>query len=218
MATKEQRARRERDAYHHGNLREALILAALDMIAERGLAGLAVAELARAVGVSPAAPYRHFRDRGALLAEVARRGFEQMGAEMEAAWSSGQPDPVGAVERCAQAHLLFAEREPAAYAAMFEPGMADGYPDTLRAQDAAFAMLRRAADAACAAGRAPGRTAGRPPPMMVALHVWSLTHGIAALYSARPGAAPRLPMLPRDLLEAGLLVYLAQLGLPVARG
>ena len=62
--------------YHHGNLREALIGAALDMIGSRGLAGLAVAELARAVGVSPAAPYRHFRDRNALIAEVARQsGF-----------------------------------------------------------------------------------------------------------------------------------------------
>ena len=81
MASGEQR----RDGYHHGNLREALIQAALVLMAERGLTGFAIAELARAVGVSPAAPYRHFRDRNAVVAEVARRGFEQLAAELEAA-------------------------------------------------------------------------------------------------------------------------------------
>ena len=66
-----------RDSYHHGNLREALVEAARRLIAERGLGGFAFAELARAAGVSPAAPYRHFRDRGALVAELARQGFER---------------------------------------------------------------------------------------------------------------------------------------------
>ena len=65
----------ERRGYHHGNLREALVATALDLIAERGPAGFAFAEVARAAGVSPAAPYRHFRDLNALLAEVAQRGF-----------------------------------------------------------------------------------------------------------------------------------------------
>ena len=55
-----------RDSYHHGNLREALVAAALALIAERGLSGFAFAELARAAGVSAAAPYRHVRDRNAV--------------------------------------------------------------------------------------------------------------------------------------------------------
>ena len=77
---------RARDAYHHGNLREALIQAALVLIAERGISGFAVAELARAVGVSAAAPYRHFPPTAtAVLAEVSRRGFEALAAEMAAA-------------------------------------------------------------------------------------------------------------------------------------
>ena len=87
-----------RDSYHHGNLREALIETALRLIAERGPAGFAFAELARAAGVSPAAPYRHFRDRTALLAEVARRGFDRFSAELEHAWNDGRPDPVTAIE------------------------------------------------------------------------------------------------------------------------
>ena len=70
--------------YHHGNLKEALIRAALELIAKKGPAGFTFAEAARWAGVSPAAPYRHFRDRDELLADVARRGFEQFAAALEA--------------------------------------------------------------------------------------------------------------------------------------
>ena len=65
-------------SYHHGNLKETLIRAALALIAQKGLAGVTFAEAARWAGVSPAAPYRHFRDRDELLADVARRGFERL--------------------------------------------------------------------------------------------------------------------------------------------
>ena len=64
-----------RRGYHHGNLREALVRAALELIAEKGPAGFTFADAARWAGVSSAAPYRHYRDRDALLADVARRGF-----------------------------------------------------------------------------------------------------------------------------------------------
>ncbi len=207
-----------RRSYHHGNLREALVQAALDMIGQRGLAGLAIAEIARVLGVSPAAPYRHFRDRNALIAEVARRGFERLASDLDAAWAGGRPDPVTAIERCGRAHLAFAKGDPAAYAAMFDPGTdpATGSmdPAVQEASDAAFAVLRRAADAACARTRpgAPGR--GRVvPAQMVALHVWSLTHGIATLFVTPGTGASRLPMPPENLLEAGLLIYLNSLGL-----
>ena len=199
-----------REGYHHGNLREALVQAALVLIAERGLAGFAVAELARAVGVSSAAPYRHFRDRDAVVAEVARRGFEGMALEMGRAVEAAGANPMVALERCAQAHLTFAGRERPVYAAMFEPHFPLGsHPDLLQARDDAFAVLRRAADAACSRSQAPRR----PPPLMVALHIWSMTHGIADLF-AGPDGASQLAMSPAELLEAGLLVYLQSLELP----
>src|SRR5947209_14600470 len=97
-----------RRSYHHGNLREALISAALDLIASRGPAGFTFAEAARAAGVSPAAPYRHFRDRDDLLAEVARRGFEQFAGALVAAWDDGRPDPFTAFDRVGKAYLNFA--------------------------------------------------------------------------------------------------------------
>ncbi len=211
MATHEQRGGRGRDGYHHGNLREVLIAAALEMIAERGVAGFAIAELARAVGVSQAAPYRHFRDRNALIAEVARRGFEQLAAELDAARRSTGADPLAALERSAQAHLAFARREGAVYAAMFEAGFPAGeYPELLKARDGAFGVLRLAAQMACDRSRAPRR----PPALMVALHVWSLTHGIADLFMGQDGdGRDPLPMPPADLLEAGLLMYLQSLDL-----
>src|SRR5882672_886350 len=91
--------------YHHGNLREALISAALALIAQKGPAGFIFAEAARQAGVSPAAPYRHFRDRDALMADVARRGFEQFEQRLAAAWDEGRPSPRAAFERLGGAYL-----------------------------------------------------------------------------------------------------------------
>jgi AcrR family transcriptional regulator len=198
-----------RDSYHHGNLREALLTAALALIAERGPAGFSFAEVARAAGVSAAAPYRHFRDLRALVAEIARLGFERFTLELEAAWDLGQPDPVKAIETLGHAYLAFARREPAAYAAMFEAGFPlEDDAMLLAASERAFAVLRRAAEAAC------GTRPSRAPPVMVALHIWAMAHGIASLFIGRvDGARRRLPMSPEDLLEAGLLVYLQSLGL-----
>lgn len=203
-----------RRGYHHGNLREALIQAALSLIAEKGASGFSFADAARSAGVSPAAPYRHFRDRDALLADVAERGFSLFTDRLEAAWDDGRPDPVTAFERTGQAYLAFARDEPAHYSAMFEAGIdRNATPELRRASDQAFAVLRRAAETLCAL--AP--KGQRPPAMMVALHVWSLAHGTASLFTRSDAGARSLPMTPEELLEAGVLVYLQGLGLPVSR-
>ena len=109
--------------YHHGNLKEALIRAALELIAQKGPAGFTFAEAARWAGVSPAAPYRHFRDRDQLMADVARRGFEQFEGVLARAWDDGRPEPFAAFERMGHAYLAFARSEPAYYSAMFEAGI-----------------------------------------------------------------------------------------------
>jgi len=196
--------------YHHGNLREALVAAAAALIAERGPFGFSFVDAARAAGVSPAAPYRHFRDRDELMAEVARRGYESFAQALAAAWDEGRPEPIAAFTRVGQAYLAFARTEPASYAAMFEAGIAAAsHPALSAAADRAFAVLRQAAETLSA--RLPPES--RPPALMMALHIWALSHGIASLF-ARPGGAPRtLPMSPEDLLEAGVLVYLNGLGL-----
>jgi hypothetical protein len=93
---------------------------------------------------------------------------------------------------------------------MFDGSPTEADPALKAASDAAFAVIRRAADAACAAAT----VTPRPPALMVALHVWSLCHGVAALFIGPPSPGRRaLPMSAEDLLEAGLLVYLRSLGL-----
>ena len=113
-----------RRGYHHGNLREALIEAALELIGSKGPAGFTIAEAARLAGVSPAAPYRHFRDAEALLAEVALRGYELFAERLTKAWNGGRPEPVRAFEDLGRAYLAFARQEPAYYAAMFDSRLA----------------------------------------------------------------------------------------------
>src|SRR3984957_1108998 len=79
-----------RRGYHHGNLKDALVEAARALIAERGAFGFTLAGAANLAGVTPAAPYRHFADRSALLTELARRGFELFGSLLREAWSDGR--------------------------------------------------------------------------------------------------------------------------------
>jgi AcrR family transcriptional regulator len=200
--------------YHHGNLREALVEAALALIAERGPFGFSFVDAARAAGVSPAAPYRHFRDRDELMAEVAQRGFESFAQALSGAWDEGRPDPIAAFTRIGRAYLAFARNEPAFYAAMFDAGIAaPSHPALAAVADRAFGVLRQAADVLTAGLPA----AERPPPLMLALHVWALSHGIASLFARSAGAQRPLPMTPEDLLEAGVLVYLSGLGLATGK-
>jgi len=199
--------------YHHGNLKEALIRAALDLIAQKGPAGFTFAEAARSAGVSPAAPYRHYRDRDELLIDVARRGFDQFALALKSAWGEGRPDPFTAFERLGRAYLAFARTEPAYYSAMFEAGIPlDANAELREAGDRTFAVLRSAAEELIA--RVPADR--RPPALMMALHVWALAHGIASLFGRADEGRRKLPMSPDELLEAGVLVYLRGLGLPEA--
>jgi len=200
--------------YHHGNLRETLVRAALALIAEKGPAGFTFADAARWAGVSPAAPYRHFRDRDELIADVARRGFDTFEAALTRAWDDGRPNVFAAFDRLGKTYLDFAKREPAYYAAMFEAGLPlDANPAMKEAGDRAFAVLRTAAEKLVL--EAPARE--RPPALMVALHIWSMTHGIASLFARGDAARRALPMSPEDLLEAAFLVYLKGLGITAPR-
>ncbi len=196
--------------YHHGNLKEALIRAALELIAQKGPAGFTFAEAARWAGVSPAAPYRHFRDREELVADVARRGFDEFEKSLAAAWDGGRPERFAAFDRLGKAYLAFARREPAYYSAMFEAGIPlDSQPELKDAGDRAFAVLRQATEQLVAIMPA----GSRPPVLMMALHIWSLAHGIASLFGRGDAARRPLPMSAEDLLEAAVLIYLRGLGM-----
>lgn len=201
--------------YHHGNLKEELVRAALGLIGEKGPNGFTFAEAARVAGVSPAAPYRHYRDKDALIADVATRGFQAFETALARAWDQGRPDPETAFHRLGRAYLAFAHDEPAYYSAMFEAGVPlDASPELCAAADRAFRGLRAASEALIAllpAGK-------RPPALMMALHVWAMSHGVAALFGRADGGRRPLPMSAAELLEAGMLVYLQGLGLGREKG
>ena len=214
MGSDDQRWHRPR-SYHHGNLKEVLLEAARKLIEQYGPAGFSLTEAARLAGVSPAAPYRHFRDRDALLAEVARHGFERFAARLDMAWNNGVPTPLSAFGNLGKAYLAFARSEPAFYSAMFESGLpVDLSPALQAASERAFAVIRAAAErlAALVPAGMP-----RPPAMMMALHIWSMSHGVASLFARGDAARRKLPMSAEDLLEAEVLIYLRGLGFPTDR-
>lgn len=165
---------RARKGYHHGHLREALVAAAAQLIAEKGPQGFTLVEAARMAGVSPAAPYRHFKDRDALIQEVASRGFAAFGKALGAALASS-PDPKAAFERMGEAYLDFAHREPGFYGAMFFAKCRPGEAGAEAARPAAFETLAEA----LARALPPGKSG--LDPRLLALQIWALSHGIAAL-------------------------------------
>lgn len=196
--------------YHHGNLRQALVDAARALITEKGPAGFTFAEAARAAGVSAAAPYRHFRDRDALMADVAAQGFERFETVLAKAWNEGKPEPMIAFHNLGRAYLRFARTEHAYYSAMFESGLSpDATPELRAAGDRAFGVLRSAAEMLCA----PLLAGKRPPVLMVSLHIWAIAHGVASLFGRGDAGRRKLPMDADELLESAVLVYLNGLGL-----
>lgn len=197
-----------RDSYHHGNLRQALIDATAALIKEKGPMGFTLAEAARQAGVSAAAPYRHFTGRDQLLEEVARQGFIEFAARLEAAYDDGRPSALSAFLRLGEAYLRFAAERPGYYMAMFESGLAiAGNADLAAAADQAQAALIRAAGGLFA--RLP--PGDRPPAAMVANHIWAMSHGVVELFGrGKPGS--RAPVSAAEMLESGVLIYLRGLG------
>lgn len=176
--------------YHHGSLKQALVDAAIALLAEGGPGALTLTEAARRAGVSPAALYRHFSGRDALLSEIARRGFETFGARIERAWDEGRPDARTAMRAMCAAYLAFARAEPGLYAAMFGQATALAEPAAGGAADHALEILWRAVVAWLQAAGAPAAGARR-----LALQVWALAHGVAMLaisghFEEKRGADP----------------------------
>jgi AcrR family transcriptional regulator len=113
--------------YHHGGLREALISAALQLVIERGAENFSLADACRVAGVSTAAPYRHFRDREELMAEVAARGFEALSENNMRAAEAHEEGSVEAIVAIGQAYLKFAVNQQSLFRLMFgqDPSLAD---------------------------------------------------------------------------------------------
>jgi AcrR family transcriptional regulator len=161
--------------YHHGNLRESLLSAAVVLIGEVGPSGFNMREVARRAGVSHNAPYRHFRDKGELLAEVAAQGFRELNAAMQED-AATESTPIGQLKRSGYAYVAFALRRPEHFAAMFDAAIPESDTICREAGAGAFATLVGFITLCQQEGQLPeGGTEYRT------LLAWSLVHGIAKL-------------------------------------
>jgi AcrR family transcriptional regulator len=185
--------------YHHGSLKQALIDAAIELLAEGGPAALTLTEAAKRVGVTPAASYRHFSGRDELMAELARRGFEMFGEQIETAWDEGRPDARIAMQRMSAAYLQFAREEPGLYSAMFGAAATLAAPEPAAAADHALEILWRAVVAYLQHSGVQAQGARN-----LALQLWALSHGVAMLSISGHLDFAR-DMDPAFVLEAGVL-------------
>jgi AcrR family transcriptional regulator len=108
--------------YHHGDLKAALIDGTADLLAERGVNGFSLAELSRRIGVSPAAPYRHFANRDELLVTVAARALSAFGGALERESSNADP-PDQRLAAMASGWVRFAAEQPAQFSVVFGAGL-----------------------------------------------------------------------------------------------
>src|SRR5262252_8005420 len=196
----------EKRPYHHGDLRQALVRSALEILSEAGIAALSLRAAARRARVSAMAPYRHFADKEALLAAVAEYGFRELAARLTAATAT-VADPRAALAALGVAYVLFARDQPSLFKLMFGPTIEkkSGYPVLDEAGSACFNALRQAVEAAKFFER--DSDGGD-----VSLACWSLVHGLSSLivdgrlaeYDSGPAeaVATRLTRLLSDSLAA----------------
>lgn len=158
-------------SYHHGDLRAALIEAGLALIEERGADDLSLREVARAVGVSATAVYRHFPDKQALMAALAMVALDRLGQAQRAA-SDAAGGGVAGFNATGAAYVRFARANPGLFRMIFAHPTPTNPLDADHPPDGAVALLK-----ANAAALAPPGT----DPRVFALQSWSLAHGLAML-------------------------------------
>jgi AcrR family transcriptional regulator len=161
--------------YHHGDLRATLLRAALLLIEEHGVKGLALSDAARLAGVSVAAPYRHFKDKEALLAEIAAEGFVMFRDALARAYKTNPKDKVKRLVEMGMAYVDFALEHRSHFKVMWEGGISKAkYPQVRPAAQAAYLLLEEAAKDLLPAAPAERQQA------LVAT-AWSVVHGYATL-------------------------------------
>ena len=185
------------DGYHHGDLRRALVDAAMALVTEEENWAFSLREVARRAGVSHNAPYNHFADKRELLAAVAAAGYDALRDKLLASFSADNP-PDKALIKCGVAYVKFGLENPGYYRLMFSSELAgvDGRPDAVleaagRSRSVLESILRRGAHEGVFS-----TTMKREEELEAGvLTAWSAVHGLTML------ALDRLPAIPRKSLD-----------------
>jgi AcrR family transcriptional regulator len=164
--------------YHHGDLKNALILAGVEILANEGIAALSLRKVARRAGVSHSAPYAHFPDKQALIAAISTEGFRRLYDQLKSAIQPYKTDPQQQIIACARSYRDFATNERDIFKIMFSGILEQEkeYPDFVEVSQATFNLLVEIVSACQAANIL------RPAPAdLMVVSIWGQVHGIVSL-------------------------------------
>ncbi len=184
--------------YHHGDLRQALLKAALVILKDQDVRGLSLREVARQAGVSHTAPYRHFADKAALLEAVAEEGFIEFGRYLNNAVAQTPAEPIESLKAIGEAYVRYALEHPTHFRLMFSylPNCPDAGSSLPTTAQGTFQILVDVIVSAQAAGVI---KAGDPNEL--AIGRWALVHGLSMLLLDGMLPNPQLTCSPADQTE-----------------
>ena len=164
--------------YHHGDLKNALIKAGVEILAKEGVGGLSLRKVAQRAGVSHSAPYAHFPDKQSLIAAISTEGFNQLYAELEAAISPQSKSPKKQLLEGSQAYVRFAEKNMDTFKIMFSGVLEKekDYPAFVMISHQTFVLVVEVIKNCQKAGILPDIQ-----PDLMAVSVWGQVHGIVSL-------------------------------------
>ena len=194
----------KKDSYHHGNLRASLLEAALELLHEGGVEALSLREVARRAGVSPGAPYHHFKSKGDLICELAEERLEHLDRVSREALQ-GAKTPQEKLRALGVAYVLYAAMHPAEFRLMFSPERGSPLSREKPEDAPVFRVLLRVIDELREAGHDVGRETA-------AITAWSLVHGLADLLVDGP-----LAPMSRDLEQVRTLAEQVTEGLTLVQ-
>jgi len=171
--------------YHHGDLRRALLDAALQLVAERGIPDFTLREVARQAGVSHNAPYNHFADKAELVVALTVEGFQKLEVTLCSTYEQTAGTPLERTLAISGAYLRFALEHPAAYSLMFRPELRQSSHNGRECDEAVESAAKTTFQVlldGIAASQQAGELRAEPSVKMLALALWSTMHGLTVLF------------------------------------
>ncbi len=183
--------------YHHGDLKNTLIQAGVEILSEEGVGGLSLRKVAQRAGVSHNAPYFHFADKQALIAAISTEGYRILYEQLVMIRETYKADPRRQLVEAAFMYLRFAQTSPAHFKVTFSNAVEreEAYPDLVAMADNLIGELIQIVDACQKAGILHPAPAGA-----MAVSVWSAVHGFTSLYIDGQSMHDRLKVAPVDQL------------------